>query len=252
MANLVTLAQIRTLAYQIADLENAVTRFPVSEVNTYVNMGVGELYDLLVRTRGEFFQSQYTITTDGVNVTYALPSDFMELTLAQLNLGMGFNGSLADVAVPLYNFTMGERPELASSTPSWTGSPLGYRLHSGTVLQANTTQGTIPTQYAIELLPKPSANQKILLFYVPIAPQLVNDNDTIDSINQWHVYAAAFAARMMRTKDDLPTTAAEALMESIKERVNALGPHRDAYTSKRVTDVRRAWPARRWARRRLA
>lgn len=252
MARTRQLSDLRNDAYKLGDLENATTRFPASEVNYYINQGIAEFYDLLLRSIGEYFESQTTIITDGMNTVYPLPADFQRLLLAQVNLGWNFNGVLGDNNIGLYNFTLSERPELSSSTPGWAGQPFAYHIHGGTPTQANTTQGTIPVQYAIEFLPKPSVNMHIQVYYVPTCPLLVNDNDTLDTINGWDVYASAFASKLMRIKDDLPTTAQDMLLNSMRERIEAAAPHRDQYSQRRVVDVRKRWPAYSWRRRRVS
>lgn len=230
----------------MADTQNAITRFPTSEVNYYVNQGIAGLYDLLVQSCGDYFESQATIITDGINTNYALPADFYRLTLAQMNIGNFFG--VTGYNVPLRQFNLNERPVLSSSTPGFSGFAFAYRLHGGTPAVPNTTQGTIPTQYSIELLPRPSANISVLLFYVPTCPVLVNDTDTLDTINGWDYYATAYAARMMRVKDDLPAEDLDKLMAELKQRIQGMAPHRNITEPKRITDLRAKFNEGRWRR----
>lgn len=241
MARLRQLSDLRNDAYKLADTEDATDRFPTTEVNYYINLGVAELYDLLVRSRSDFFESNVTIKTDGFNTVYALPADFYQMTLAQVNLGFSFSANQGDNNFPLFAFTMSERPELSASTPGWSGSPFSYRIHGGTNTQPGQTQGVLNNQYAIEFLPKPAFNISVQIFYIPTPPMLVNDNDQLDTVNSWDAYAVAMAAKYMRIKDDLPTAAMDQIMASIRERIEGIAPHRDAAGQRRVTDVRRRW-----------
>jgi hypothetical protein len=253
MARLVRFDALKLKSRRKADLEFALQRFSDAEVGDYVNDGIAEYYDLLIRSsRGgnRLFENQFTITTDGLNTFYALPSDFYDILHAQANIGN--NGTIGDTNIPIRGFTMAERAELSSSTPGWAGQPFSYMLHGGTQQQAGTTQGTIPTQYAIELLPKPAAQIKVLLFYIPSCPLLVQDGDTLDSINGWDQYVAIWAAIEMRQKDDLDTGQLEGKLAAMRERIEALVPHRDRIGPSRVTDVRQQWPAWAWRRRRTA
>jgi hypothetical protein len=253
MARLVKLSDLRLKARRKADLENALERFPDSEVNDYLNDGVAEYYDLLIRSsRGgnRLFENQATIITDGLNTIYPLPGDFYDIVHAQANIGN--NGVLGDTNVPLSSFTMKERAELSSSTPGWNGQPFAYMLHGGTQQQPGTTQGTVPTQYAIEFLPKPAGAIRILIYYIPSCPLLANDFDTLDSSNGWDQYVAIWAAIEMRQKDDLDTSQLEGKLAAMRERIEALVPHRDRIGPSRVTDVRHQWPAWAWRRRRTA
>lgn len=259
MARLRQLSDLRTDAYRFADLENATARFPTSEVNNYINEGVAEFYDLLVRARGHgYFEKNVTMITgiaqgpfpsaDGIN--YPLPPDFFELKLAQCNIGY-FAAGTSDTNIALTEFTMRERPELSSYTPGWQGNPFCYRIHGGDPSQPFQVQSTIGTGYTIEFLPRPASGLKVQIFYIPSCPVLINDTDTLDTINGWDRYVTAYASMMMRMKDDLPIDNYLKIMEMAKERINALASHRTTEPS-RVTDVRYAFPGRGWRRQRRA
>lgn len=228
----------------MSDTENALNRFPIAEVNAYVNSGIAALYDILVANSGEYFESQFTFITDGINFDYPLPADFYQLKLAQLNIG-NFAG-VTGYNVPLRQYNLNERPMLSSSTPGFSGFPFGYRLHGGTVSQAGTTQGTIPTNYCIELLPRPSANINVLLFYVPTCPLLISETDTLDTINGWDLYAVAHASKLVRIKDDLSTTAQDSIMAETKARILGLSQHRNITEPRRITDLRSGYQSGRW------
>ena len=251
MAKLRQLSDLRTDAYRMADLEGATSRFPTSEVNTYLNDGIAHFYDLLVRARGTgYFEKNVTVLTDGVNANYSLPLDFFEIVLAQCNLGFT-TGATADTNIALSQFNMRERPELSSYTPGWQGNPFSYRIHGGDPAQPNQVQSTINTGYTIELLPRPAAGMKVQIFYIPSCPNLVNDVDTIDTINGWDRYATVWAAILMRTKDDLPIDNLLAIQKEMRERITGMASKRDT-SSTRVTDVRYQFPGRGWRRQRRA
>lgn len=246
MARTRQLSDLRNDAYQMADTQNATSRFPISEVNYYVNQGVAGLYDILVQSCGNYFENQFNIVTDGINTNYALPPDFYRLLLAQMNIGNFFG--VTGYNVPLRQFNLNERPVLSSSTPGFSGFAFAYRLHGGTIQQAGTTQGTIPTQYSIELLPRPSPNINVLLFYVPVCPMLVNDTDTLDTINGWDHFASAYAAKMMRLKDDLPTSELQKMMDEQRVRIQGMAQHRNVTEPVRITDLRARFNYGRWRR----
>jgi hypothetical protein len=235
---------------KLADVENATARFPTTEVTEYINQGIAELYDLLVSARGVgFYEKTVTIVTDGINTNYALPLDFYQLVMFQVNLGFSAGVSVTtDTNIALEQFMMHERPELSSSTPGWAGQPFKYRIHGGDPSQPNQVQGTINTGYTVELLPPPSANIKVQMFYVPSCPRLVNDNDVFDGINGWEEYAIFYAAMLMRYKDDLPADHMVAMLDRLKSRIMGLASHRDM-TPQRTIDVRTRWHYGSWRRR---
>ena len=236
MARTRQLIDLRNDAYQFADTQNALARFPVSEVNQYICQGVANLYDVLVASNGNYFESQATIVTDGVSTVYALPADYMRLLLCQMNIG-NFQG-VTGFNVPLPEFNLNERPVLSSSTPGFSGFAFAYRVHGGTTAQPGTTQSTINVNYGIEFLPRPSANIQILLFYVPSCPLLVNDTDTLDTINGWDHYASLYAAKCMKQKDDLDTRPIDSMMADIKVRIQGMAPHRNVTAPTRINDTR--------------
>ena len=52
MPRTTTLGEMATNARRLADQENAIDRFPNSEVYTYLNSGIAELWDILIAVRG--------------------------------------------------------------------------------------------------------------------------------------------------------------------------------------------------------
>lgn len=251
MARLRQLSDLRSDAMKLADVENATARFPVSEVNEYINQGIAELYDLLVSARGAgFYEKTVYIVTDGLNTNFSLPQDFYQLVMFQVNLGFGgINPMQGDTNIALEQFMMHERPELSSSTPGWAGQPFRYRVHGGDPSQPNQVQGTIQTGYTVEFLPFPAANVRVQCFYVPSCPRLVNENDVFDGINGWEEYVIFYAAMLMRYKDDLPADHMVAMLDRLKSRIMGLASHRDM-TPQRTIDVRTRWSFGSWRRRR--
>lgn len=82
-----TLAQIRLQAQQRADMENS-NFLSTTEWNTNINQSLYALYDLLIEAYGSDFYvaSPFSITTDGTNYLYSLPSDFYKLLGVDLNV----------------------------------------------------------------------------------------------------------------------------------------------------------------------
>lgn len=71
-----TLAELRTLARQLSDMENS-TFISDSEFNTYLNLGLQELYDLFAEVHGqEFFLRTQRIQLQDDIAVYDLNDDF--------------------------------------------------------------------------------------------------------------------------------------------------------------------------------
>jgi hypothetical protein len=246
MARLISLADLITSARRKADIQNALNRFPDSELTDYINAGIAEFVDLVIRNRGSrYYEKPYVIVTDGQSIVYPLPFDFYQMTTVQVNLSHSA-GTQGDVNIQLEEYTMRERAMLTSQTAGWCGQPFGFMLHGGTTAQAMTTQGTIPTQYAIELLPRAATNLYVTCYYIPSTPKLVNSIDTFDTLNGFDEYPATYAAMRCRRKDDLDTAELGADLASMKERIEALVPHRTRVGPSRVTDVRSDWSRVGW------
>lgn len=75
MARSFTLAQMRTRALQLADMEND-GHVSTSEANDAINAGVAYTWNELVRLDPSQYSSDATITTTSGTSSYALPSDF--------------------------------------------------------------------------------------------------------------------------------------------------------------------------------
>jgi hypothetical protein len=234
-------------ARKMADVQNALTRFPDTEVGEYINQGVAEFVDLVIRNRGSrYYESNYVIVTDGQSVVYPLPFDFYQMTTVQVNLSHSA-GTQGDVNIQLEEYTMRERAMLSSQTAGWCGQPFGFMLHGGSTAQAMTTQGTAPvTNYGIEFLPRAATNLYVTCLYIPSTPRLVNSYDTFDGINGWEMYPAIWAAIRIRRKDDLDTAELKTDLAEMKERIEALVPHRTRVGPSRITDVRSDWSRVGW------
>ena len=266
MARLRSLSDLILDARKLSDTQNALPRFPDSEVTIYINKGVSEFYDYVIRNRGtRYYEKPYQlITTGGIDINsppgqgfpgainngfsntfgtvYPLPQDFYQLTYVSVDLSRSA-GAQGDVNVALQEYSMMEREALSSCWAGYQGQPFGFMLHGGTTQQAMTTQATVSTQYAIEFLPRPSSGLIIQIFYIPCAQFLIQPYDTIDSLGGLgEEYVSIWAAIRMRRKDDLDTAELQADLESIKERAAAIIPHRQRVGPSRITNVRDAFP----------
>ena len=231
MSRTATLASMRARAYARGGFENAVKRFPSSEVDGYLNESIADLYDQILRARGfDGFESLSTITTaKGVSV-YTLTAPFYELLAVSIDLSDGCG------SIPVERFMMHERPQLANpAVPYRRGYPYMYKL-----LGDN-----------IELLPSPRGAYAVELRYIPAATVLADDADTFDGINGWEEWVVVDAARKMATKErDFELVGAlQADQARLADRIKALAGARDRASGRRVVDVRGsrglAW-RRRW------
>jgi hypothetical protein len=99
------LSELRLQSQQRANMENS-QFLSTSEWNANINKSIEELYDILIEKFGSSYYEAppFSITTDGTNYLFALPSDFYKL----LGVDLLVNGS-PQLYVPLDSFMLGER-----------------------------------------------------------------------------------------------------------------------------------------------
>jgi hypothetical protein len=208
-------------AYLRADLVGATDRHPRTTVLRHVNQGGAKLYGLLIEARGKAFYAKKpgaTITTAANTSRYSLASvapDFLMLTAVR---AAGPGGYTLDP------FTTQDEPALRE--PGVTSfKPTHYELQPG----------------YLELLPLHSANQSIIVDYVPVFPDLTDSaTSTYDGINGWEEYLSAYAASRMLDRDDEASAQArqEQFMAAMAVEIGKLAKSRDGFRAQRVKNVR--------------
>lgn len=229
MARAPTLSLLEAEARKRADVESFDARHPSSDVRRYLNQGGTELRDIIIDVRGRSHFRKFpghTIVTDGVNTRFALPTDFLRLISARVAGSGGYT---------LSNFTTEEEPELRDPGLSGCSSPTHYDYQPG----------------YLEILPLPTAGVTIVVDYIPLYTDLVNDDDTLsEAFNGWEEYVIVFAARCIAVKDELweLKRALDAELARLTARIQKLAAGRDAFRAERVKDVRGSGPRGRSAR----
>jgi len=92
---------------------------------------------------------------------------------------------------------------------------------------------------AIELLPTPEQSDLYTLHmrYVPRYPKLVNDNDTIDSVNGWHRYVCWKAAITLLIPGETDETPARRELAAVEDEIRRHAPKRDRGRPEVVVDT---------------
>lgn len=213
---MVTLAELKTLARQRADMVNS-QFVSDSELTSYINASIAELHDLLIAAYNEeYVMEEYVWTSDG-NINYALPADFYKLRGVDARLGS--SGDWA--TVKRYNFN--RRNEQQNSF-AWNmlGLPyMEYRL-VGSNIRFNRT---------------PATSTEFRIFYHPKAVKLVNDTDQYDDVNQFSEYVVVDAAIKMLQKEESDVSVLMAQKMALKQRIEAMAQNRDANEPESVTDI---------------
>ena len=215
-----TLGQVRLLAQQKADRVGS-QFVTTTEWNTYINQSYFELYDLLITTYEDYYvKAPYTLTTDGVNSQFALPTDFYKLY--GVDIGVAGNSN-AFVTLKKFDFISRNRfvyPQLSSTYLGLFN--LRYRLVGNTLM----------------FIPTPTAGQTLRIWYVPRMVTLLKDSDLMDGVSGWAEYVAVDAAiKALQKEESDVTVLAEQKMMLIK-RIEESAMNRDQGQPDSVSDVR--------------
>lgn len=211
-----TLADLRTQARQLADMEQN-NFISDSELNTYINFAIADLHDLLVESYGsDYFLSSFTSVTSNGTEAYNLPADFYKLRGLDIKLDESSWTSLKP-----FNFNERNR---YSSFGSWTItgiSNIRYRIMGNT----------------IRFVPIPDTAKQFRIWYIPVATKLVNDNDTLNDINQYSDFIVITAALKMLNKEESDTSNLAAERARIIERIKTASQNRDAGEPESISDI---------------
>lgn len=213
-----TLAQIRALAQQESDMVNS-NFISTAEWNSYINQSYFELYDLMVQKYGDdyFVGAPYVFATDGVNDTFALPSDFYKLAGVDLAIS---NDPASRVTIHRFNFSDRNRYSVPNFQSFYGVTNLRYRLRGNNLW----------------LTPRPSANQSIYLYYVPRMTQLVADGDVADGVSGWLEYVIVDAAIKAKDKEESDVSVLMARKAGLVQRIEAAAENRDQGMPMTVSD----------------
>lgn len=239
----VALSTLRTRVSRAADIEGATARFPVAELNDYINESLVELYDCIRSTYGEdYYRKVYTFATGnapaggGSVSTYPLPPDFLAIISVDVPLG----GNLVLTARPY----MENERNLFKFFPfgAWTmNQPIWYRLTGAPSSSGSSAQ-------TISFIPSPTGAYNVNVNYVPTPTILNADTDTFDGVAGWEQYAVLDAAMKCALKDqdyDL-LNALSGQKNAMLQRIMTMAGEHNGGAAERVIDVYRDVDSREW------
>jgi hypothetical protein len=211
----ITLLQLRTQARQRANMENS-TFVTDGEFNTYINLSISELYDMLCsKSDADYNISSSTFTTVTNQDSYNLPVDFYRLRGVDL---------LIDPLrpVPLKRFEFAERNSI---DPQFYGVvDIRYRL-----------RGDKLTFTPTELM----GGQSMRIWYIPLPTQLSADNHTLNGYNGWEELVIVKTAIKALVKEEQDTSQLTYEYEQLKLRLEQAMDSRDSASPSRITDNER-------------
>lgn len=219
MATTMTLTALQTAVRQRADMEGS-TFVSDAELQSYINQSGYELYDLLVESYGDdyFIASPATITTDGVNSTFALPATFYKLKGVDLQLSAS-----SDSWIPLVQFTFPERNvnQFQNVQGYYGRSNLRYRLHGDNLW----------------LTPLPAGGQTLRVWFIPRWTELSAGSSTLEGVSGWTEYVIVDAAIKCLQKEESDPSVLMMQKAGLVKRIQDVSKNRDVGSPQRVSDT---------------
>ncbi len=194
-----------------------------TELKRLINTACREYWDLLVGIRGrEYFATSTTLAVVGNTATYNLPATLFQL----LSVTLEWDARTHEPVRPIDGT---QNRATYVNLGIWTpGSGKAYEL-----------RGSQTGPMVIDFLPTPTSAVTVRVRYVPVMTDLVNDADTIDTVNGWDKLPCMKAAlEMLSIKGS--SKQRDALKELYVEQLNRiteLAGERDASEPGQVRDV---------------
>ncbi len=237
-----SLFELRLRSQQTADRVNSnfVTR---TEWNAFLRLAMYELYDLLITSYEDYFASQFVfINTNGTTQNYPVPDGATNYfggtypstgstdpaqafyKLAGMDLGINTSNN-AWVTLRKYDFIDRNKYVYPNSTSTIYGVyNMAYRLMGPN----------------INLIPTPSGNQQIRLWYSPRLPALLQDTDVSTlGFSGWLRYSIVRSAKYALDKEESDTSKLDAELVFLKERIEESASNRDAGIPDTISETRR-------------
>lgn len=216
-----TLGNLRLLAQQETDKTNSLF-ITNQEWNSYLSNSYKELYDILIQKFGDDYEvaTPYTYTTDGATQLYPLPSDFYKL----LGVEVALNPSDPNSWVTLRKFEFIQR--------NLWNYPNVYTFYGITNLRYRLN-GT-----NLFIVPIPSGQQTLRIWYAPLPNQLLLDTQIIVGFAGYEEYVVVDAAIKALGKEESDTALLERRKERLLKRIEEAAENRDIGEPETVSDSR--------------
>lgn len=253
-----TLLQLRTLARQLSDMTNS-TFVTDEEMDTYINLGLQELHDLFAEAMGqEFFLKTYEITLSPPTNVYDLPDDFHLLRgvdYSQSPFPSATTTSGTDPlttttyqviteekrdAFPLLPYMFSERHHWGEEPESRLRKPaMRFRVFTENV-RTLVTSGMEEVSDTTEPLHRirfsPIQSGYALIWYIPVAPTLAENTDTVVGFHGYEEYPALYAAMRALIKEESDASGVATMLLSMQARIRKMAGVRDVGHPERVQD----------------
>jgi hypothetical protein len=236
-----SLYELRLRSQQTADRVNS--NFVVTtEWNDMLRLSLYELYDLLIGSYEEYAAQEYVyINTNGTTARYPIPDG------ATNYFGGTYpsTGSTAP-AKALYKIS-GLDLGVNTSNNAWVTLQRFDWIQRNAYVYPNSTStiyGVYNMRYRmmgnyLNIIPTPSGNQQIRLWYVPKLPALLEETD-VSTIgwSGWLRYAIVRAAKYALNKEESDTTHLDQELMYLKQRIEQMAQNRDQGAPETISPTR--------------
>lgn len=234
-----SLLQLRTMTLQRADRVNS-NFITVPEINSFINLAMYELYDLLITADEEYFVADPIIFPAVARQSlYPLPDGALTFT-------NGNTGDIAFVAPPFYKFK-GQDLGINTTDQAFATIDKFNFIDRNNWLFPNSSSGAYGVfnlRYRlqgnnIKFVPTPSANQILQMWYIPRLTELVADTDlTTLGISGWLNYVIARAAKYILDKEQDDSSKLDQELLFLKARIEETSANRDTGQPDTISNLR--------------
>lgn len=235
-----SLKAIRDNAKRKSDMVNS-QFITTPEWNTFINLAMYELYDLLITTYEDMFvATPAQFSSDGSSYLYPLPNGLLEFT-------NGLNSNVTDmVARPFYKL-LGVDQAINGRANAFISLKRFNFINRNEYIYPNSNSslyGVFNPEYRvmgsnIELIPTPSANQAYRLWYIPRLAELLKDTDTTDvGVSGWIQYVIVRAALYALAKEESDTSVLIQELAFLKQRIEESASNRDVGQADTISNTR--------------
>ncbi len=238
------LATLRLASQQKADRINS-QFVTTQEWNTFINLAMNELYDLLITAYEDYFMApRIQFVASGNTSIFALPNGTNQF-LSYPNQGPLFTPP------PFYKL-LGVDLGLQNANNAFVTVNKYSLIERNRFVFPNTAStiyGVFNLQYRllgsnIEFIPTPSGGQVLQILYIPRLPELIADTDiTTIGFSGWLNYVIIRAAKYALDKEESDTSKLDQDLMYVMKRIEETAPNRDAGQPEKISSIRqgRGW-----------
>lgn len=238
-----SLYELRLRSQQTADRINS-QFVTTSEWNAFLRLAMYELYDLLITSYEDYFDSvEATINTNGTTANYPLPNGYNNY------LGGSYTGISGTPSQAFYKLAgVDLNVNTSNVTPSRVTLNKYEFIKRNEYVYPNSTStiyGVYNMRYRLmgnnlNIIPTPAGNQTLTLIYSPRLSALLQDTDiTTIGYSGWLRYPIVRAAKYALDKEEgSDTSKLDQELLFLKTRIEQVSQNRDAGIPDKISETR--------------